>query len=446
MFEKVSDKTLKEDVTKYKKLRKKTFTLSVHIKIEELEHRADKIFENFNKGKLNLAPSQYALFARYINTFSRQNKEEYFDKLQKMADFDVRESAQYAERTWWQKMFDIDPNAIKYMPAAVLEKKTNRYIKDMRRLERSQYSETISYNRGERVRMEAQEYMQAYVDGKIAIKEEDAKAFERYVKTTFYPIYPGCIAEQALNKLKNDDFSAAAEALEKPKAKLINIKTPSAHSLLKWGKAAAVGLVACISSMLIFNGDKEASGMTVNKDMPKTFKKIAKTTPHEVTKAHTIGLDEAVKLIETKKQAEAKKQAEEKITFADSIKATPEAVIKHHDYVLFKRLGKKQRTKLYKDVQKQIEDKIFVLPEGMTYHEFAYAFAMYRAYGVKSSLADALKSQTKLTVAENQQIVSDIVAAGYNGVGVRKMADKLHKKNMNLKQWRQAKRQAGLAA
>lgn len=438
MFEKVSDKTLKEDVIKYKKLHKKTFTLSVHIKIEEIEHRAEKIFENFEQGKLSLAPSQYALFARYINTFSRQNKDRYFDKLQKMADFDVRESAQYAERTWWQKMFDIDPNAIKYMPAKVLEKKTNRYIKDMERLENSQYAETVSYNRGERVRIEAQDYMQAYVDGKVAMREEDAEAFARYVKTTFYPIYPGCIAEKALDKLKKDDFSAA-KTEEKPKAKLIKINTPSTHSLLKWGKAAAVGLVACVSSMLIFNGDKEANGMPVHKNMPQTAKTVAKKIPHKVTKAHTIGLEEAVKQIETKKQVE------EKITFADSIKATPEAVIKHHDYILFKRLGKKQRAKLYKDVQKQIEDKIFVLPEGMSFHEFAYAFAMYRAYGVKSSLASALKSQTKLTVAENQQIVSDIVAAGYNGVGVKKMADKLHK-NINLKQWRQAKKQAGLAA
>lgn len=437
MFEKVSDSTLKNDVIQYKKLRKKTFTLSIHIKIGELEHRADKIFESFKQGKLNLAPSQYALFARYINTFSRQNKEKYFDKLQKMADFDVRKSAQYAERTWWQKMFNIDPNAIKYMPSAILEKKINKYVKDMQKLEHSQYAETISYNRCEKARAEAEDYMQAYLDGEIAVKKEDAEMFSRYVKTMFYPMYPDSTAEKALNKLAQDDFSNDEVVKEKTKAKIINIKTPSKRSLLEWGRAAVVGAVAVIGSIVLFNADKEANGMPVKKHTPKTAKTIKKSTPSAASQEKTITF------------AEAKKQIEAKTMFADTLVAkdyvTPEAVINHHDCILQKRLGKKQKNKLYKQVQDQVKNNILALPQGMTFHEFAYAFAMYRAYGVKSSLAGALKSQTKLTAEQNNQVVKDIIAAGYNGVGVKKLADKLHK-NINLKQWRQAKKQAGLAA
>lgn len=436
-IESVSDNTLKNDVIQYKKLLKKTFTLTVHIRIEALEHRADKVFESFRNDELALRPYQYAPFARYIKIFGGRNTEEYFDKLQKMADFDVRESAAYDERTWYQKLFNIDPNAIKYMPSAVMEKKLKRYIMDMRRLENSQYAETFAYVRGEKARAEAEDYIKAYLEDKIAVKAEDAEMFSRYVKTMFYPIYAGCIAEKALNKLKNDNFTEVNVVKEKPKAKFINIKTPSRRSLLQWGKAAVVGAVTVISSIVLFNANKDANGMPVQKYTPKTAKTIKKSQPSAANQKKMITL------------AEAKKQTEAKTMFADTLVAkdytTPQAVKDHHDYILKKRLGKKQRDKLYDQVMEQVRNEKFALPAGMTFHEFAYAFAMYRAYGVKSSLANALKSQTKLTAEQNTQVVKDIIAAGYNGVGVKKMADKLHK-NINLKQWRQAKKQAGLAA
>ena len=124
-----------------------------------------------------------------------------------------------------------------------------------------------------------------------------------------------------------------------------------------------------------------------------------------------------------------------------------QAVLNHHNNVLQKRLGKKQKQKLYNQILSQIDNHIFTLPDGMSHEEFAYAFSMYRAYGVKSSLADALKSNVKLTEAQNAQILEDIAKAGTTGMGVKRMADRLHKKqNMNLKQWRQARVKAGLAA
>lgn len=434
----VSDSTLRSDIVRYKKLRKKPYTLTVHVKTEGIERRSEEILESFEKGDLRLKPSQYPLFARYIKILGGFRREECFDKLQKMADFDVRESADYAERTWYQKLFNIDPNAIKYLSAKEMNKKMVRYRKDMKKLEDSQYSEIMASYRCEKARAEAEDYMKAYIEDKISMKEEDAQTFKAYVKTMYYPIYEGCIAEKALNKLKNDNFAEANVVKEKPKAKFININMPSSRSVIRWGKAAAVAVVAGISSILMLNGDKSVNGMPVKKYTPKIAKTIKKSTPSAASQEKTITF------------AEAKKQTEAKTMFADTLVAkdytTPQAVKDHHDYILKKRLGKKQRDKLYDQVMEQVRNEKFALPQGMSFHEFAYAFAMYRAYGVKSSLADALKSQTKLTAEQNNQVIKDIIAAGYNGVGVKKIADKLHKKNMNLKQWRQMKKQSEMVA
>lgn len=142
------------------------------------------------------------------------------------------------------------------------------------------------------------------------------------------------------------------------------------------------------------------------------------------------------------------------------------AVINHHEHILTQRLGKKGKQKLYADINNQIDKGIFTLPDSLGVEDFAYALTMYRAYGVENSLQNARTTTNKLTAEENAKIISDIVEAGQTGLGVKKKAEQIclslhkgpldtsnglynrmspknqHKHNMNLQQWRNAKRLA----
>ena len=145
--------------------------------------------------------------------------------------------------------------------------------------------------------------------------------------------------------------------------------------------------------------------------------------------------------------------------------AVRDARTNHHLFLLNKRIGKKKMLAMIATINKKAgKDGVFSLPDSISSVDFAYAMVMYRAYGVGSSLQNAYKATTKLSAEENAQIIKDIIDAGDTGLGVKKKAEQIHfeqkkgslengfslynrlsqkdqhQHNVNLKQYRQAKK------
>ena len=479
----VSNKTLKNDIASYKKLSKKRFTMSVHLKKEDIERRSDNILRSFENNDLQLKPSQYILFAKYVMFFGGSKKEEYLDKLQKMADFDIREEIHHSSRNWWQKLLKIDPDKVEYMPADKLYKKIERYNKMGEKLEQSLYQKTWLYIRIEKIKSEAKSYIEAYLNDKITIRPEDAKAFSKYVKVMDYPVYDGSIGDQALKKLavqpETEENIAEEKTLpivkeskwqiykNKMKAKIVSLKENTNSYVPKIAVASV--FIAGLFTMFAKkdSGTQISNVLKENKTEIKIAPKQQKTTEQNSQDNKTVYF--APISLENNVPGWIP-PALNKVEKRDTV-VTPKydskrmARINHHNHVLDMRLGASKKDENYQNIESQLEKGIFSLPDSLGKEDFAYAMEMYNAYGIECSLTDALSSTKKLSLAENNKITEDIIAAGETGLGVKRMAIKKYKgnlnqnstynrasrkaqkqHNLNMKQWRQAKRQASQAA
>lgn len=504
----VSNKTLRKDVKKYKKLCRSSFSMSVYIKKEEIEVRSESILESFLSNDLVLQPNQYVLFARYINQFANANADKCFEKLQKMADFDVRESIQDKETGLWQKLLKYKNNRFKYLSTAKLEKQINEYKKNQDIIETSLAGYDL-HDKNEKIRQKGQDYIKAYVDGKIDIKQEDLEIFEEYIKVMNQPIYEDSLGDRALKKLsadrekyeKNEEvkesrkkswFSGIKHKLDKG---LVSLKEKSP---LYAKIAAGVTIVATSVVLLISKYSNNNNISTLDKSINTTETKApvkvktAQTKDKDTTLIYhwqpvsTNEMKDFSKKVESKTTVESKEVKKTPVEVKE-IKKTPvkakevkkvsveiketkidskrQAIINHHDHVLAMRIGAKQRDNNYEQIKGQIEKGIITLPDSIGKEEFAYAMEMYQAYGVESSLPEAFNAKQKLSAEANKKIAEEIAAAGDTGLGVKKMAEKKYngkmnhnsvydrasvksqkKHNMNMKQLRQARKAAARSA
>ena len=468
----VSDETLKKDIKKSKRLRNKSFSMSVYYAKEQLERRSDEILTSFLDGDLQLKPKQYALFAKYIEEFCNGNQDRYFDKLQKMADFDVRESLKKEKVSWWQKFLKGNPNEIK-LSAKKMKKSMDKYLKTQRRLERGLAPQDL-YGKSERMRQEGEDYIKAYVDGKITIKPEDVELFKKFIKVMDYPIYDGCLGDRALKKLANEAKDVVI--IEKPQKKswFAGIKQTISTKLeaLKeksplYAKiATGITVIATSTILLISKGSgNDNSTPVTDKNINQTEQKTSAATDSSEIDNNDSALIykwQPVSTYEMKEIAPQKSKVEVKDSLQeDKIDAKRQALINHHNHVLKMRIGEQKRKAIEGQIKAKIKNGIFTLPDSICIEEFSYAMEMYNAYGIDCSLDEALNSTQKLSAEANEKIVQEIVAAGETGLGVKKMAEKKYngkmnnnsvydrasvksqkKHNMNLKQWRQAKKAA----
>lgn len=483
-YHSISSKELRRQISRHKSLSNKSFSLNNYHKQQKLEEHIEKVIDSFEEGELKLDPSQYALFAKYIYavTASEGLRERLFTRLQKMADFDVRAEAKRANLTFFEKLFNIDPSAIPYLSTSKMQKRIKAYQGVHRYFAKSPIRNHKMYQKGEKLYHEAQKYMQAFLDGKITIKPEDRETFVRYVKVFEYPLYKGSTGQQCLDKLKTlpeeyveekksfkEKFNIWLARFHAPKSKAKPQIKQNRHNYIK---AASVALILACGSALAYigltnNSDKE----DVNKDKNKTEKLITppssnqkqsaspakmatwdkekmdifkdtmfipkcKVSPNRVTPKSQKTEDVKAKqvqpavtkraqpienVVKTKSVTPIKSKIEE-YTVSEK-----QAIINHHNHVIEMRLGEKQAQKLDEKIENLRTSGIISLSKEISNAEIAYAFVMYRAYGVQSSLKDALNSQVKLTAEQNNKLLEDIKAVGSTGDGVKKMAEIQHK-------------------
>lgn len=495
-YHSITSKNLKDHISRYKSLSGKKFSTETYKKQQRLEESVDRVLNSFEDGKLHLKPTQYALFAQYISVVApnRTIEERLFDQLQAKADFDVRAEAKRANLTWYQKLFHIDPDKVPYLSKSKLNSRIKSYKKVHHYFQTSPFRNYKMYQKGETLRHEAQEYMQAFLDGKVTIKGEDRAAFAEYVKVFEYPLYAESTGRKCLDKLNNlppetvaekrsfkTSFASWVSQFRAPKSKSASSKTPK-HTKRTYIRAALVALLLAIGGTLAHIGlNKNSSKEALDKDKAenKTEKSIIPSSQNQKQNdlsadmitwgnAHTKDkniLFKDIAAIPQIKTGHNKTFAEPQIKEASEVnqaqpalkKAEPtaktvktksqsslktkdkeyttsekQAIINHHNHVIEMRLGKKQAQKLNDQIQTLRDDEILSLPSDVSNAEVAYAFVMYRAYGVKSSLKEALASKEKLSAEQNQKVLKDIKAVGNTGDGVKKLAEIQHQNKGEL--------------
>ena len=109
MKHKLSGKVLKKDLSTYKSLVKKKITPERYIKQEDIISRADDVLYQNAHNELIVDSSDYPILALYIDTFSYALKDSLLAKLQKNANFNIKEYIENSKLSFWNKLFKRKP-------------------------------------------------------------------------------------------------------------------------------------------------------------------------------------------------------------------------------------------------------------------------------------------------------------------------------------------------
>ena len=459
---------------------------------EYLEKQSDRIFESFTEGHLTLEKNQYKLFARYIDAFGGANTDEYFKKLQELADFDVKEYVENSKRSWWSKMFN--------------QKKTNSQAKTPRQMKKEMKKYVKACRKGDEfsahdIREDAEMYVSSFLRDEIPLPSKDEILFKEYIHVILYPVYEDSNAEKALKKLRAHDYKVdetpqksswlsslkfpkvkmptlsmpkiSMPSFNMPKFKLPKVTMPSFSISEKTKRIASRTLkIAGLAGVLTFgtiwgankcSGDDKDSLAQNNTELTETPQE--NTTDIDGKTFHFEPISEfSMPEFKPVVNSHETKVTEENSEIKTQQEKVRETLNNHHRYVLKKRIGKKKTLGIYAKINDKLAKGVFSLPDSINTDDFAYALVMYRAYGIKSSLEKVMKSTDKLSDVENLQIINDIMDAGATGLGVKKKAEQIrlelhkgpleegyslyntlsqkdqHQHNVNLKQYRQAKK------
>jgi hypothetical protein len=469
----ISNDTLKSDIKKQKRVKTGTFTMSTYRLQEYLEKQSDRIFESFTEGHLTLEKNQYKLFARYIDAFGGVNTDEYFKKLQELADFDIKEYVENSKRSWWSNMFN--------------QKKTNSQAKTPRQMKKEMKKYVKACRKGDEfsahdIREDAEMYVSSFLRDEIPLPSKDEILFKEYIHVILYPVYEDSDAEKALKKLRAHDYKVdetpqksswlssfkfpkvKMPSFNMPKFKLPKVTMPSFSISEKTKRIASRTLkIAGLAGVLTFGtiwGANKCSGD--DKDSLAQNKTELTATPQDSVAEKDTATYHFTPVSNIKETAA--KVTTENARIKELEQHKRHARLDHHIFLLNKRIGKKKMQVMFATINKKVTDGVFSLPDSISSVDYAYALVMYRAYGVECSLQKAMNATDKLSAEENAQIIKDILDAGDTGLGVKKKAEQIrlsqhkgsleegyslynqlsqkdqHRHNVNLKQYRQAKK------
>jgi hypothetical protein len=430
----ITDKSLKRDISAYKKLLRTKFSMSVHEEKEKLAEKADYLLDLYENNKLPFDKISYPVFANYIDTFAYEEQaERLFDKMKVRDGFDAKEYFRNRKVGIWERLFGEKS----YLSAKQLDKKSRQYL-DYRSQTKKEFFFSATQNKIIKLINEATSYVIAFNNDRIVIKPEDYKAFDRYIGVILADDRESKDVSSAKKKLKslmalqqNVQLQAATSTEQQPKQEQKVVKKSGMWANL-WQKIKsvnpqkvknAVKLALTTSAIVISGLFVSKSGNTMNKNKISAPKENINTVPQKTyitaedteTFAKIIAAENTVQPNTTSKSAE-NTESEQKIWN------------NYYDNTIEILSSAKEKSKLYAQIENQLKKGIFTLPENVSKERLAYTYLIYRAYSVKSSLERAINGKEKLNNEMQSQIVQDIEAAGSKGNGVKQIAAKQGKK------------------
>jgi hypothetical protein len=479
----ISNNTLKSDIKKQKRVKTGTFTMSSYRLQEHLEKQSERILQSFAEGHLTLEKNQYKLFAKYINIFARSESEECFKRLQGLADFDIKAYLEDQDKSVWEKIFGKKEKSPKAKTPRQMKKEMKKYVKACRKGD-----EFSAHD----IREDAEMYVTSFLRDEIPLPSKDEILFKEYIHVILYPVYEDSNAEKALKKLRAHDYKVdetpqksswlsslkfpkvkmptfsmpkiSMPSFNMPKFKLPKVTMPSFSISEKTKRIASRTLkIAGLAGVLTFGtiwGANKCSGD--DKDSLAQNKTELTATPQDSVAEKDTATYHFTPVSNIKETAA--KVTTENARIKELEQHKRHARLDHHIFLLNKRIGKKKMQVMFATINKKVTDGVFSLPDSISSVDYAYALVMYRAYGVECSLQKAMNATDKLSAEENAQIIKDILDAGDTGLGVKKKAEQIrlsqhkgsleegyslynqlsqkdqHQHNVNLKQYRQAKK------
>ena len=88
---KISGMFLRDCIRKFNYITQNHLEAHKYVQMEHLQNVADRYFEHFQRGELDIKATETQTFADYIDTFGLEQKDELLDKLQAQVFYDVRE-------------------------------------------------------------------------------------------------------------------------------------------------------------------------------------------------------------------------------------------------------------------------------------------------------------------------------------------------------------------
>ena len=399
----ISKKLLKKDIDEYSRLNRKKFTAGRYAKISEIEYRANRFLTKFSQDEVQI--DDVKLWALYINTFGKND--ELLDKLQSRADFDVRAYLEKKNTGALEKVGNfLGMNKQPYFSASVLRKKYNNYKNACQK----SYGAPLfrgKYNRlAQKLRTEAQDYVDAYAAGKFMLRPEDYQEFRNYIKIVCHPVGVGSKEQQVLSEvagLISKQKEAPVVRQNQPQNKKNFLRRISGRVKV-WGLAVLTlaGSLWGIKSCENNRHTEQQRTVTEVRKMPVEKK-------------------ETTTLADTTVWSKVTRNKENK-TKENQMSQNQKIWNNYYDNAVEILSSTRQKEKIYKQIDSQLERGIFSLPQDVSKEKLAYTYLVYKEYGVRSSLENALQSKEKLSSSEQAQLLHDIAAAGNKGEGVKKMA------------------------
>ncbi len=411
----ISGTKLKGDIFDYRRLKSK----KTNLKLEEVIKRSGLILEQYADGVLNVHDRDKKVLAEYIDTFAgdEERRENLLNKLQHNSFFDVKKHLINGKRTYWERLLNLDPNRVKRVTVAGLNRRIRKYNRLNDKLANGWYHKEKEYRKQCILENEAESYASNFLQGNLDVTRSEVPALKEYLQT-FQSLQYSDNIHNAVQKIRETPLEDFAET--KPSrwqvfkqsvknkwngmvAGLKNSFKPKRAVVIKmnrrnWADVAVVSAVFALAGMSLFKSDSVAKDTRTAPDME--LKKTAE--PKQDTSVKTDAF----------MQQEAELTHEQKIwkNFYDTKNEmqAADAGINLQD--------------LYKKVAEQQKAGIFVMPEGASIERFVYTHLMYKAYGLNSPMDAVIEGQHKLTAYQQLAINEAVKTAGENGVGVKRLA------------------------
>lgn len=445
MADKVTGRSLRRDISAFVRLKKASFSQKNYYRQEEILDRAENILNQYRHGQLQIEPKDYPVLAEYINKFAYYHKDELLDKLQSKADFDIQIYLEDKSKTLWQRLFPKKENNL--LQASQMKSAIKKYTLMLNKASKNSFYNPNLAIKIEQLSDEAERNVNAFLIGKLDIAPQDLDIFAQYIKVFNTSIYERSPAEQALDKIEtlkqSDTIIANTQAehkttfLRKPvitsfafrrkktnlwtrfnnkvqslwslykptSAKIRSIKT-SGNTIWRRIKVAAVTIAVVVTSAFSLKsgvGTHEQINITPNNNTSLP----ANNSPKEMTDDQKTLQFSQVQKLQNEKEARIWQNYYD--TTIEIIAPTL----------------KIDKQELYNKIKSQLDKGIFVLPEGVTTEKVALNYVMFKAYGLPSSLENAITSNKKLSNEQQLNFASD---AGIKQTDIKQIALKKYGK------------------
>ncbi len=493
----VKGKSLRRDISEIRRLKKANFTQKTYYRQEEILDRADDILRHYRQNELKIDAKDYPALAEYINQFGMHHKDEMLDKLQAVVNFDVRIYLEDKSKTLWQRLFPKKDKPT--LTGAQMKSAMKKFSLMSHKASHDLFNNPHLTVKIEKLQSEAEQNVEAFLNNKLDIAKEDLDTFKQYLKVFNASIYEGSPAKKAIAKieeLKQADGVQPSSTNEpkpatirKPIISSYGFKRPAANIWTRLGNrlkslwsahkpttakirflntpaptlwrrlkvAAVTGLVIVAGAFGLKSGEGTHAQNTTDSKNKTTLPidNIAQNTDNSKTltavqfqniqKAQNVQEKQAVKKVE--KQAD--KQADKDARIWQNYYDTTIDIVAPTVHV--------NKQELYNKIQNQLDKGILTLPENVTKEKVALNYVLFKAYGLQSSLENALNTDKQLSAQQQAEFTRD---AGVKQADIKQIAlkkygklssyssydhasNKLKKQHAsNLKELRQMKKQA----